>query len=297
MNSIPSRKSNSSETESYSYVIEEYQNSFQNLSEYWQAFINYLVDKIETENHKWIYDIEQIIQACLRIEKSHAPTERYTWWNYTEHLYEVTRNYLDLWDKISQKRILACLHHDDIEDIKGETFKSFRRLYDTEVAFVIHMLSKKVDSDGKKMENADQEFFDRFKDIYSLEKIVIDEARSLWIPIQDYKWYIVWNISDNLDTCDLIITKAKAKKIAYQIATIKICDRINNLSTEHEIWKTDEKKLERAIRKLQQTEDIFIPLAQSMRNYDLFDRLRKEVIFLTRRINVLKSRIALTTES
>lgn len=242
-----------------------------NLSDYWQAFIDYIQD----QELEWI-NIEEVRKTCRKIEINHKGRNRYVWWEYVEHLYEAARNYIDLWWKISQEGIIACLHHDDIEDIRWKTFETFKDIYDIKVAFIIHILSRKIDKNWNPTESK-KEYLDRFLSIPGLISFMKQEALTLCIELPD---------SDE-----------KLSILANEIATIKLCDRINNLSTEHKVGENDEKRLIRAERKLKETEEIFIPLVQSMNNPILFDRLRTEIIFLTRRIIKLKAKIRTATES
>ncbi len=241
------------------------------LSEYWQGFIDYLED----QEINYI-DIEEIRKACRKIEINHKWRPRHIWWDYVEHLYEAARNYIDMWWEITQEGIIACLHHDDIEDVRWQTFETFKGVYGTEVAFIIHILSRKVDKDWRPIETREA-YLDRFRDIDKLISFMKQEATKVYIELPE--------------------EEEELENLARRIATIKICDRVNNLSTEHKIGKTNQDKLRRAENKLEEVERIFVPLVESMKNPILFDRVRKEIIFLIRRINKLKAEIWMVTES
>ena len=260
-----------------------------NLSEYWQAFIEYLSNKINSWELWWEWNIERIIQVCKKIEKDHADRPRKSWWDYHDHLYEVTKNYIELyWEKISQKRVIACLLHDNIEDIKWDSFQSFKKLYWTEIAFVVHLLSIKKNNNWIRLETKD-EYMSRFSNLASIRKFVKEEGIRLWIPVQSYK-KINWDIQR--EKWKFTLSKNRIKKLSHEIAAIKISDRINNLSTE-EVFG-----IKKAKAKIQQTEKYLLPLARELWNPILLWRLRDEIIKLHSRIRREKTeRILNSTES
>jgi len=84
------------------------------LSEYGEAFIDFLLDK----NPQEITNIDKIISVCKKIETDFKGKKRKTGEDYVCHLYEVARFYIELpSQKISGKEVIVALLHDTIEDI------------------------------------------------------------------------------------------------------------------------------------------------------------------------------------
>lgn len=234
--------------------------SVHGLSEYWEAFIDFLLNQKLTG----LTDIDEIISVCRKIEGDFWWVKRKTGEDYVAHLYEVTRLYLTLhWEKISQKRIIIALLHDNIEDISWDQYEEIKTLYGEEVAFCVKILSKDLVRDWKNKAKRNAEYIKNFESISWLKSYIRVKAWEMWIKI--------W--------------KSRAKAIAFMLAAIKISDRTHNLIT----LDLDHFSIKQVKKKMKETEDFIIPLAQSMGNIFLVDILRKELIKLSMKLNKRKS--------
>lgn len=230
------------------------------LSEYWEAFIDFLQD----QNLNEVTDIEKIISVCQKIERDFSTIIRKTGEPYTAHLYEATRLYITLHEEqISQKGVIICLLHDNIEDIGIKEYEEIKSLYGEEIAFCVLILSKPKLQDGESKEERNIRYNERFENISVLQLFVQEKAQELKIKLS----------SEELNI------------LTFTIGAIKISDRAHNLIT----LDLNHFSLDQVIKKIQETEDYIIPLAQSMGNIFLVDILRKELIKLSTKIHKRKT--------
>lgn len=231
------------------------------LSDYWEAFIDFLLD----QKLPGVTNIDEIISVCKKIEKDFSGIKRKTGEDYVAHLYEVTRLYITLHgEKISQKRVIISLLHDNIEDLSPEEYEEIKTLYGEEIAFCVKILSKDPLKEGENRAERNREYVEKFWTISQLKSYIRKKAGEQWLQIG----------------------KSKARTLALMLAAIKISDRAHNLITLDLEYFT----LEQIERKIQETEDFIIPLALSIGNIFLVDILRKELIKLNMRIHKEKSK-------
>lgn len=240
------------------------------LSEYWESFLDFLNDK----NFKNIRNKDRIIKACERLEKKFEGQKRRTWEDYHSHPYEVTKIFIEFHsDKISENWIIACILHDNIEDINDETYEEIEKDFWKEIAFLVELLSKpNVEEFWGNKEKRNKNYFWKFSNLTTLKIYVREKWKDKWWKNnKDEKWQSKrtnlnkWNISN-----------ATIGRYACIIWVIKICDRIHNLQT----MPPDTYKVEKIKEKLDETEKYFTHLAQELYNSNpwVFDLLRKSLI-------------------
>ncbi len=231
------------------------ENHWQNwLSPIWESFIEFIKEYTNIQEA----DTEEITHACLKVEKD-PYKDRKTKERYIVHLYETTELFITLfWRDISKKRILACLLHDGIEDIHGDTVDSISEIYWKEVAFFIHILSKSDELNGK---NRNNEYNSRFLSEKTLIKYIQDE------------YYFLYETDINLET---------AKKTAKIIIMIKACDRIHNLST----MPLEYFKQEKVRSKINETIKYYIPIIIEIfwKDSSIFKELMRALFFVENRL-------------
>lgn len=198
------------------------------LSEYWEAFLEFLgnINKKEKWNNisqKWF---EEIKRTCIYIERIFSGKRRKSWEEYVSHLYEVARNFIELHgEKICSEWIMVALLHDSIEDIESVDYQEIKKLFWWKVAFQVQLLSKpKVDETWKSEEEIkklkqerNEEYFRKFKSLTSVRAYIREIMKE-------------YDISSS-KTWDRSLSKAQIRKIAFRLASIKLCDRIHNLET------------------------------------------------------------------
>jgi len=216
--------------------------------------------------------MQEVIQACQKIENDFKWIKRKTGEDYISHLYEVTRMYIDFFgEKISQKRIISALFHDSIEDLGKDEYKEIESNYGNEIAFFVHILSKESIDLWKSKDKRNEKYFWKYRSIPLLKRHIKKEAKRLWLSL----------------------TKNQIKKAAYMVAAIKVCDRIHNLMT----MDIPPFSIKACKKKLNETEEYLVPLIHSIGNPILFDALRRAILHLTRQIQKAKVRNNVHTEA
>ena len=231
--------------------------------------------------------IEQIEFACEEIESDFqkAGKKRKNGEGYESHPYEVTRLFIELWQRsINTNTLIACLLHDHIEDIRWIDYEHIETSFNPEVAFLVHLLSKpQIEWDESKMTQEQREelkrkrnedFFQNFQSLKNLQAYIQQEASKLWFPL--HKKYKEG-------------TKNGLKKKARIIATLKICDRIHNLYT------IDDFSPEKIKEKIEETEKYLIPLAHELSQKDtaILDMLRKALLYAHKKYTQKSARASL----
>ena len=219
-------------------------NKVENLSEYGQDFIDFCLEK----NIEWIEGSE-LRKACLNIEETHNGRKRFTWEDYTHHLYDVARNYINIHSDtkhITAEEIYAVLNHDNIEDT-GDTFETLKEAYGEIVALIVQVVSKHTWIDDKRLR--DNEYIGRFKSISSVQKHIEEEAIIRWVALNPYE----------------------ALKIAVIAIKLKWCDRNHNLATEICI------SIKRAEYKRKQTIEDLLPVIKQVGNTRLTEGISQTI--------------------
>lgn len=209
------------------------------LSEYGEHFFEFIREK----NYKHI-DIDWIRNACIHMEKIHRGRNRANGDPYHIHPYEVARIYCDFHsENISSIGIIAALLHDNIEDALKtgytENYSTLAELFWPQAAFIVELLSKpSAEIYGNDKGKRNTEYFKNFIDFHSLRDYIIWKAQEKW-----------WRIGNGIEKTDFeqwIVSMTTIRSIAYQVALIKICDRIHNLQTMEDfpLKKIEEKREE-----------------------------------------------------
>lgn len=251
------------------------------LSEYWESFIDFL----HSSNLKNIRNTYRIIKACQRLEKKFHWKKRKTWEEYHSHPYEVARIFIEIHgNRISETGLIACILHDNIEDIDEENFDEIKEEFGNEVAFLVDLLSKpdKESFNGDKLERNNYYFW-KFYNLQELKNYVSHNGRERWWTTKAK--HASGSKRTNLNKGS--ISKSTIRRFAYLIWIIKICDRVHNLST----MPLDSYEWEKIQEKIQETEKYFMHLAHELyKTHPLvLDRLRKSIILAQMQINRIKA--------
>ena len=249
------------------------------LSEYWESFIDFL-ESAHLENIK---DVTRIIKACKRLEEKFQGKKRKTWEDYHSHPYEVARIFIDIHrNRVSENWLIACILHDNIEDIESENFSEIEKDFWTEVAILVELLSKPdLELFMNDKEQRNKYYFCNFESLASLRKYIKKSCEDRWIIHQEKN---KWPKRTNFNTW--VISKSTVRRYAFLIWVIKICDRVHNLCTMP--WNAyDIHKIE---KKMHETENYFTDLAHELHGSHplLIDKLRKSLINAKQNINRLK---------
>jgi (p)ppGpp synthase/HD superfamily hydrolase len=155
--------------------------------------------------------------------------KRRTWEDYHSHPYEVTKIFIEFQShRISENWLIACILHDNIEDINDETYEEIEKDFWKEIAFLVELLSKpNVEEFWGNKEKRNKNYFWKFSNLTTLKIYVREKWKDKWWKNnKDEKWQSKrtnlnkWNISN-----------ATIGRYACIIWVIKICDRIHNLQT------------------------------------------------------------------
>lgn len=208
------------------------------LSQYWEAFLEFLKKFYETKVIWEIRNKEKIRDACLRMEEVHKWQKRKNWKDYHIHPYLVARIYcMAHGQNISETGIIAALLHDNIENAKKsnivEDFESIQEKFWDEDAIICLVLSK---SDIKDKETRNAEYFSRFAKLSMLRTYVEKIIKEKWL-----------SYSSN-----------QIRAITMKIAIIKLCDRIHNL------WTMSHYNFIKIREKIDETQKYLLPLAKEI---------------------------------
>jgi len=225
-------------------------NWIKSLSNAWKEFIKFCKNK-DLEQ----LSIENLIKVCQNIEEDHKWRKRRTWRDYVEHLYDVTKNYINISNPkyVRPEEIYAALNHDNIEDIKHDDFNTISECYWEIVALLVQVLSKHTWIKDDKTKN--KEFFWRFQNVTSLQNYIKKEAAIRWIYL---------NINELLW---LAVTAIK----------IKWCDRKHNLATEILLGVDVESGITRTKCKIDQTIDNLLPWIKQIGNKKLLEGINQVI--------------------
>ena len=221
-------------------------NKTENLSEYWQAFIDFCIEKNIDGIERW-----ELWKACLNIEETHTWRKRFTWEDYTQHLYDVARNYINIHSDtkyITAEEIYATLNHDNIEDT-DDTFDTLKTAYWEIVALIVQVVSKHTWLDNYDKRLRDNEYISRFQSIAFLQKHIEEEAIIRWIVLKPYE----------------------SLKLATIAIKLKWCDRNHNLATEICI------SIKRAEHKRKQTIEDLLPVIKQVGNTRLTEGISQTI--------------------
>jgi len=251
------------------------------LSIYWDAFLDFLRDciqnnisfkKLQSDDDLEFYFFEKIFQVCQKTEENFQWLTRLTgeYREYHSHLYEVAKLYiLYAWKYATISWLIIALRHDDIEDLHKDT-KSMKKVNFLdilredwyEVALWVNFLTKQkvphIDEIRKKLKindiksvrleqkfSRDEMYYKDFYDIKTLiEKLTQQSNKNLWE----------------------MLSSEQLTQLARDIAIVRIVDRIHNLRTMPEYRYDNEKRL----RKLKNTDEFLLRLAQSLNIPELY---------------------------
>ena len=226
-----------------------------NLSDYWEAFL-------EALNERWHIAINpiNIRKECVRLEKNHDWRKRKSGDDYHSHLYEVAYNYIEYaWKYLTKEWLKAALRHDDFEDLPDMSLNQIEEGSWETVRIMVEMLSK---NSQLWITEYEETYLNNFNSLSNLEKVV---------------QMILTEYNKN-------IPQEQITLIARTVAIIKICDRIHNLRT----MPLDTYPQDKRRQKIEEADNYFVTLAQSLWLPELRDKLIKAIIYATRDDNKIR---------
>ncbi len=172
--------------------------------EYSESFFEFIKDSGIIIWWEWKEKIQRVIS---RFETHFSKKLRITGENYSSHLVEVAKLYVEnSSSNVSFDSITIALLHDSLEDILEETFETLQKDFWNIVALWVAALSK---PDIQYKAERDTFYYSRFQDLQSLQDFLRNLAHEKGIHIDE----------------------VNIQKLARELIKIKLCDRVHNLRT------------------------------------------------------------------
>jgi len=270
-------------------------------------------------NNEEVDDLMQIFNGSYWLVKAKFQyIERNTWWRYFDHIIRVTYLMLKKSKNPTFDKTLISMNHDIIEDT-DITFQSLKDILSLEqVAFWVLLISKKpfwdfinnikdyntfqeiknswiinskwflsdaflidIKNNPDSINNEKTEFLKQYKKLFKKYKEKKNDF--FFSHMKNYKTFYQHALSLKKEYW-INLSNEEIEKIALETLEVKYWDRIDNLQTSEIYTDFNKENLEKAKRKLKETEKYFYEISKETHPYihelikSEIERLRAHII-------------------